>query len=110
MIDVVKKNILNKIHLYQAPFLTYGKGCVMIYLINISSLNLKNNSIGAIWCCLEQIISMVLEKRHKTEKLIFAIIRSSPSVPVAVTEIQNQIQKNLRGATHASSLVISRDA
>ena len=37
-------------------------------------------------------------------------VRSSPSVPVAVTEIQNQKQKNLRGATHAPRLVISRDA
>ena len=36
--------------------------------------------------------------------------RSSPSVPVAVSEIQNHKQKNLRGGTHATRLVISRGA
>ena len=37
-------------------------------------------------------------------------VRSSPSVPVAVSDIQNHKQKNLRGGTHATRLVISRGA
>ena len=35
--------------------------------------------------------------------------RSNPSVPVAISEIQNQRDKNLGGA-HATRLVISRGA
>ena len=35
-------------------------------------------------------------------------MRSSPSLSVAVSEIQNQKQKNLRGGTQGPRLVISR--
>ena len=45
------------------------------------------------------------------QKVYPEIMRSSPSVPVAVSEIENHKQKNLRGgATHATRLVISRGA
>ena len=56
-------------------------------------------------------ISVKTGQPKDISKKCFQMFRSSPSVPVAVSEIQNKKQKNLRGgATYAPMLVISRGA
>ena len=52
----------------------------------------------------------VYENYERESILDIRCYRSSPSVPVAVLEIQNQKQKNLRGETYAPRLVILRGA
>ena len=57
-----------------------------------------------------QIITRIAKINLLVNLRYYTPLRSSPSVPVAVSEIENHKQKNLRGGTHATSLVISRGA